>query len=573
MIRMLRSPLPRAMEWLPATIHEHIVCQIPETDRSWQLKMEPVALLPKDLKKYRDIIETFRRKQLNEPGEVDGRKLWVALESFLRTHYEGRTLKATYGQESVMGDAFVRTTRALLRKKRRPLIFADTSNEADFLMRTLKAQGVVACTWAQIASAKICKKGKQVNNRVIVAVKTVEGQGINMQHHADAIICRPTPGDHLEQMKGRVDRPGQTSKELLLVMLMAEHTIEECKAANVRLAGNFFREYIAPVATKYRERIDIEATLAAGGTKKLKKGTVSGAWMRSLEAAGQSGAFAIIKSDQASITESSDDFEDSIEVAINLTRGNKASTMKEDNNDTEEPGYKPLNKVIRNKGDPRAVEQAKCNAKNGLASLAVRRWLFPPKESSIHKAKQKDVARDGSKPLPKSSLLRFSDTKPPRIMDAETVREAVNHLSKNDSKLAAIIARIGAEALINDCGTPRPPTQARFFDRCVRAITFTMVSVDAGNAFLRRLAIKVGVCLEKMNPSRRKNVLKKFVLDMKAGGDNDDNIDMNDLDRVHQLLLDGIHNQVTFTHEVVGELVKECEVIKGKRTGYPVSSL
>ena len=27
MIRMLRSPLPRTMAWLPATIHEHIVCQ------------------------------------------------------------------------------------------------------------------------------------------------------------------------------------------------------------------------------------------------------------------------------------------------------------------------------------------------------------------------------------------------------------------------------------------------------------------------------------------------------------------------------------------------------------------
>ena len=29
MIRMLRTPLPRTMEWLPATIHEHIVCQVP----------------------------------------------------------------------------------------------------------------------------------------------------------------------------------------------------------------------------------------------------------------------------------------------------------------------------------------------------------------------------------------------------------------------------------------------------------------------------------------------------------------------------------------------------------------
>ena len=33
-----------------------------------------------------------------------------------------------------------------------------------------------------------------------------------MQRDADAIVCRPTPGDHLEQMKGRVDRPGQSAK-------------------------------------------------------------------------------------------------------------------------------------------------------------------------------------------------------------------------------------------------------------------------------------------------------------------------------------------------------------------------
>jgi len=96
---------------------------------------------------------------------------------------------------------------------------------------------------------------------VIVAVKSVEGQGLNMQRHADAIVCRPTPGDHLEQMKGRIDRPGQTTKKLKLVVLMAEHTIEEAKFANIHLAGNFFREYIAPVATRYRERIDVSSML------------------------------------------------------------------------------------------------------------------------------------------------------------------------------------------------------------------------------------------------------------------------------------------------------------------------
>lgn len=32
-------------------------------------------------------------------------------------------------------------------------------------------------------------------------------------------------------MKGRVDRPGQTSKNLVLLVVMAEHTIEEAKFA------------------------------------------------------------------------------------------------------------------------------------------------------------------------------------------------------------------------------------------------------------------------------------------------------------------------------------------------------
>ena len=517
--------------------------------------------MEKDLKKYRNIIESFRRKQLNEPGEADGRKLWVALESFLRIYYEGRTMKTGYGPKSVMSDAFARVAKGLLKKKRRPLIFADTSHEADFLLRTLKTHGINACTWANIASANISKNTPdRKDNRVIVAVKTVEGQGINMQHHADAIICRPTPGDHLEQMKGRVDRPGQVTKELMLVMLMAEHTIEECKASNVRLAGNFFREYIAPVATKYRERIDLEATLVAGGTKKLKKGAVSEAWRRSLDAAGQSGAFASVADSRVSDAEAdstNDDFgpfgEDDGEVMQVVD---------------EEPKYKALNKVIRNKGDPKAVEQAKSLAKSGFASLAVRRWLFPPKETRSHKLLKKKGAEDGLKVLPKSSLLRFSDATPPRILDKETLHEAVIHLSKNDSRLASIIARVGAEAIIDDYGTPKPPTQARLFDRLLRAITFTMVSVDAGNAFLRRLAIKIGVCLEEMSSARRKKILKKFLEDMKGSREVGD---LKTMDQVHQLLLNGIHNQVTFTHEIVGELVKECEIIKGKRTGYPVS--
>ena len=151
-------------------------------------------------------------------------------------------------------------------------MFADTAPEAAHLLKVLQAHGIAARMWSDVAAETIATSGraalkegnaskkKKGGGGVIVAVKTVEGQGINMQGHADAIVCRPTPGDHLEQMKGRVDRPGQASKQLVLVVLMAEHTVEEAKFANIRLAGNFFREYIAPVATRYRERIDLEAS-------------------------------------------------------------------------------------------------------------------------------------------------------------------------------------------------------------------------------------------------------------------------------------------------------------------------
>lgn len=205
------------------------------------MKPQMVPLPSQDLRKYLDRIEVFRRQQVNRPSEVDGRKLWTDLESFLRSKYEGRdTRGATYMPSSPMGDAFAQTAKGLLKKGRRPLIFADTSQEAEFLLRTLSRQGLDAQSWSNIASRQISaasKPEKLSGKRVIVAEKITEGQGINMQGHADALICRPTPGDHLEQMKGRIDRPGQARDDLLLVVMVCEHTIEEAKFANIRKFG------------------------------------------------------------------------------------------------------------------------------------------------------------------------------------------------------------------------------------------------------------------------------------------------------------------------------------------------
>ncbi|KAL3910134.1 MAG: hypothetical protein SGILL_007812, partial [Bacillariaceae sp.] len=505
------------------------------SDRSWKMESEMVGLKPNDLESYRKIIDSFERKSLNEGGRHSGLlfSMWPTLEKFLKQKYEGRPENNNvYSHKgSVMASAFVKVVQRLLRQKRRPLVFADTDYEADFLLRVLRNERVEAYTWKEISSKSASRNS--VTFDVIVANKKTEGAGLNLQKHADAIVCRPTPGDHLEQMKGRVDRPGQSKKELLLVVVVAEHTIEECKFANIHLAGNFFREYIAPVATRFKEKVDLSATLSVGGGKKLTPGTVTKAWRSSLKEAGQSGAFAEVDGARNDASAISDD-----EMP---RKSNKKNAGK------DEPKYKPLNKVIRNKGDPVAVKEAKARARDGLVSPLVRHWLFPPKATR-------------SKGKPKLSFDRFNDTSPPLVLDRTTIEKAATHLSKHDDKLASLIARVGVDALVIDCGTPRAPTQAGLFDVILRTIAFTMVSVDAGNAFMRRLAIKVGVCLESMPTAKRNEALDDFATAQDAG--------ISPQEAMTRLI-EGRHNEIRFSHDVMKALVEDCEKLKGKQSGYP----
>ena len=51
---------------------------MPETERTWSLRGEPVPLPAEALRRYRGMVEAFRRRQLNT-GEADGRKLCTEL--------------------------------------------------------------------------------------------------------------------------------------------------------------------------------------------------------------------------------------------------------------------------------------------------------------------------------------------------------------------------------------------------------------------------------------------------------------------------------------------------------------
>jgi DNA-3-methyladenine glycosylase II len=107
--------------------------------------------------------------------------------------------------------------------------------------------------------------------------------GLNLQSEADCIVCRPQPGDLIEQMKGRIDRPGQARTQLQLVVLYAAGTVEEAEAANIKLCGSFFRQYLDPLSVSFHEGV-AEATVFVQqqGQQGEKKGAVRGGSCRGL---------------------------------------------------------------------------------------------------------------------------------------------------------------------------------------------------------------------------------------------------------------------------------------------------
>lgn len=211
--------------------------------------------------------------------------------------------------------------------------------------------------------------------------------------------------------------------------------------------------------------------------------------------------------------------------------------------------------MLRNKGDPAAVREAKQKVLDGRVTVSqkLQQWLFGPKEKR----------KNGG--LPKDSLQRYSNVKPPVVLDAETVRQAIAQLSL-DPKLKSLIQRVGSDSLMRNIGEPKAPTKASLFDHCLRAITFTMVSVAAGNSFLRKLSIKIAICLEMLPFPKRQNILKKALLEM-----NEENNDYDDMTResLFECLIKGESKKFLFCMSLLKPLVETCEYENGKRTGYP----
>jgi hypothetical protein len=215
MLKMLQTGIPEERDFLTAILGECIVCNVPVKETRWTQNTTRVRLPPALRREY------DRLAQMNLTSE----KLFVVLSKFLydRFDYPG---------------AFREVLERLARKGKRVLIFARSREEADLLAEKLPAT----------VRYPVLPEGQK---RHVVGTVAECGYGVNDLVICDAILCRPQNPDVLPQLKGRIDRPGQTKRDLHLEYLLVEDTIEEANLVVLEMAARFRNKFIMPLAEFY----------------------------------------------------------------------------------------------------------------------------------------------------------------------------------------------------------------------------------------------------------------------------------------------------------------------------------
>eukprot|EP01043_Picozoa_sp_COSAG02_P017069 COSAG02_NODE_766_length_17389_cov_29.287045_1_plen_1976_part_00 len=494
MIRMLRSALPRTEPYLAALLREHVTVFVPENRRTWSLMFQAVPLGAELLAKYQQLVAD------GNAASREHRSLWSELRSFLRNHYDISIVTAAFASEAAR----------LMRSGRKPALFANSDEEAARIMAAIPGSHGLS---------DAIPDGAKTTGPLVLTVHR-HSHGLNLQGKCDALVCRPQPGDIIEQMKGRIDRPGQTKTNLCLVVLFASETIEEAEASNIKLCGAFFRQWLDPLSKKFQE-ISIEASIAAvrkksveGGsvptTRKVKvTGRVAEAFHMQLR--GSSGANAPV----TAITQP-ERLADGDLCTTNATTATAIANCEGLHNDTWQhcaaktpqgvakratvlPAIRDATPTGAERSGDVSAPAPTCRLfKRPRGPTSTEVDLRRPASPKSKKQKTPAAARrarecrpsvatvaaespDGVVVVPSSVALL--QRQPVPRMDASVISQAVVHLKKCDSRLAGVIAAIGQPTGLldqiggaNDC-----------FKSLAKSIVYQQLSVKVAAVIYQRL--------------------------------------------------------------------------------------
>jgi hypothetical protein len=128
----------------------------------------------------------------------------------------------------------------LLLENKKVIYFAQSKTEIENLETYIKQQKIVNIGLYPNINYDVC----------IISIHS-GSYGINNLTKYDTILLRPTEPDKIPQIKGRIDRPNQTSNNLYLEYIIIKDTIEEIDLVKLEIANGFYKNHIVPLANYY----------------------------------------------------------------------------------------------------------------------------------------------------------------------------------------------------------------------------------------------------------------------------------------------------------------------------------
>lgn len=226
MIKMLKTGLPEERDYLDAILNESIVSNITESDRVWTITTAKIDMTQSQRKKYDDVY----RKNSNGGSDM----LYIALNNFINTNIN--YIEMFYNQIDI-----------LEKDNRRILIFTKSKGEADAIINSDRNEN------------RITRYPDKSGNHTVLSF-TEGTYGLNDLIIYDTILMRPPEPDKLPQIKGRLDRPGQKSKDLWINYLIIKDTIEEASLLRIEICNNFYNNYLMPLADFYDLAANVKPT-------------------------------------------------------------------------------------------------------------------------------------------------------------------------------------------------------------------------------------------------------------------------------------------------------------------------
>jgi len=214
MLKMLQTGLPERKEYLDTILTESIVSHISQTKRKWISNINYFTLDKTTRAEY----EKINNLSLNVES------LYSKLTSFLISNQDVTLVTVKQLNKLI---------NALDKKGHKCVIYARSNGEANY--------------WSSKLGIPLYpKKGKHT------IITYHDGTyGLNDLVIYNTIVMRPPAPDKLPQIKGRLDRPGQTTDDLFIEYFILKDTIEEGLILRMNIASQFIHRYIMPLAKFY----------------------------------------------------------------------------------------------------------------------------------------------------------------------------------------------------------------------------------------------------------------------------------------------------------------------------------